>query len=145
MEIPPQSARPGGGGGGGGGAPKGPPPPPVDETEFEGKLRRFHESRGGHLKIPVFCRGPLDLAKVFNEVRKRDGYEEVCRHKRWMDVCRTLGKNLSGQTSAGFQMRRNYETCLLEYEKHCREAQEEFEAGGGGGGGGGGADENMEV
>jgi hypothetical protein len=43
-------------------------------------------------------------------------------------------------------MRRNYETCLLEYEKHCREAQEEFEAGGGGGGGGGGgADENMEV
>ena len=38
--------------------------------------------------------------------------------KRWREVCRSLGHDLSGQTSASFAMRQNYERCLLDYEAH---------------------------
>ena len=38
--------------------------------------------------------------------------------KRWKEVCRALGHDLSGQTSASFAMRCNYERCLLDFEVH---------------------------
>ena len=42
----------------------------------------------------------------------------VTASKRWLEVCRTLGHDLSTMTSAGFQMRVSYERCLLDYELH---------------------------
>ena len=65
---------------------------------------------------PVFCRLPLDLRVVFEETTSRGGYEAVSRDKKWHAVCETLGLDLTGQTSASFQMRNAYERCLLSYE-----------------------------
>ena len=53
---------------------------------------------------------------MYREVVARGGYKAVCDNRRWKEVCATLGHDLTGQTSAGFQMRQNYERCLLEYE-----------------------------
>ena len=59
------------------------------------------------------------MRRVFKKVRAMGGYRAVCDSKLWMRVCREAsgGKDLSGQTSASFAMRRNYEkTGLLEME-----------------------------
>ena len=84
------------------------------------RLRRFHrlKLRASSFRVPYFCNSPLDLREVFEEVRARGGYHAVTTQKRWLEVCRTLGKDLSGQTSAGFQMRVNYQKMLLAYEIH---------------------------
>ena len=60
------------------------------------------------------------MRKVFKKVRAMGGYRAVCDSKLWMRVCREAagGKDLSGQTSASFAMRRNYEkTGMLEWEQ----------------------------
>ena len=82
------------------------------------ELRAFFQEKldGRVLVIPKFCRHPLDLGHVYREVVARGGYKAVCDTRRWKEVCATLGHDLTGQTSAGFQMRQNYERCLLEYE-----------------------------
>lgn len=36
------------------------------------------------------------------------------------DVCRCLGLDLTGQTSASYNMRLNYEKCLLEFEEYVK-------------------------
>ena len=36
----------------------------------------------------------------------------------WQDVCRALGVDLTGQTSASYNMRLNYEKCLLDFEAY---------------------------
>ena len=90
------------------------------EDAFVTRLRRFHrlKLRASSFRVPYFCHSPLDLREVFEEVRARGGYHAVTTQKRWLEVCRTLGKDLSGQTSAGFQMRVNYQKMLLAYEIH---------------------------
>jgi hypothetical protein len=60
---------------------------------------------------------------VFSKVRALGGYDAVCEQKLWMRVCRYAanGKDLSGQTSASFAMRKNYEkTGMLQWERHLR-------------------------
>ena len=86
-------------------------------SSFERILRAFHDARGVKFRVPIFAHRALDLRKVYVEVRARGGHDEVCKHKRWLEVSRTLGVNLTGLTSAGFQMRKNYEACLLAYER----------------------------
>ena len=61
------------------------------------------------LAVPVFCREPLLLSSLFEEVRRRGGYHAVTAQKQWRSVCVALGFDLEGQTSASFAMRRNYE------------------------------------
>ncbi len=41
----------------------------------------------------------------------------------WQDVCRSLGLDLSGQTSASYNMRLNYERCLLDFENYLGSGQ----------------------
>lgn len=92
------------------------------EDPFLTELKAFHFSLAGNegkpFKVPTFCHVELDLRHIYDEVRKRGGYEAVTATKQWLVVCRTLGLDLTGQTSAGFQMRQNYERCLLDYELH---------------------------
>ena len=89
-----------------------------DDDPFVVELRMFFQEKldGRALVVPRFCRNPLDLGHVYREVVARGGYKAVCDARRWKEVCATLGHDLSGQTSAGYQMRQNYERCLLEYE-----------------------------
>ena len=90
----------------------------ADDDQFMLQLRAFFQEKldGRVLKVPKFCRHPLDLGRVYAEVVARGGYKAVCDARRWKEVSATLGHDLTGQTSAGFQMRQNYERCLLEYE-----------------------------
>ena len=77
--------------------------------------------RGHDLYSPIFLGVPLPFRKVFKKVRALGGYAKVCEQKLWMRVCREAagGKDLSGQTSASFAMRKNYEkTGMLEWERH---------------------------
>jgi hypothetical protein len=85
-------------------------------------LTQFHahhpKGPGRPLKVPTFCHVELDLHRVFAEVQARGGFRAVTDQKRWREVCRSLGHDLSGQTSASFAMRQNYERCLLDYEAY---------------------------
>ena len=58
------------------------------------------------------------MMQVFHEVQQRGGYDVVTSVKLWKDVCRTLNVNLKGQTSASYNMRLNYEKCLLDFEHY---------------------------
>lgn len=51
-------------------------------------------------------------------MQQRGGYDVVTNLKLWKDVCRTLNVNLKGQTSASYNMRLNYEKCLLDFEHY---------------------------
>lgn len=61
--------------------------------------------------------------KVFLEVVNRGGYEKVTQAKQWKDICRTLGVDLTGQTSASYNMRVNYEKCLMDFEEYMASGQ----------------------
>ena len=56
-------------------------------------------------------------------MQSRGGFRAVTDAKRWREVCRSLGHDLSGQTSASFAMRQNYERCLLDYEAFLYEEE----------------------
>lgn len=61
----------------------------------------------------------LDLAKLYHEVIKRNGHEEVTITKQWKQVADAfqLSKSL---TSSSFLMRTHYERFLYEFEaKYC--------------------------
>ena len=91
------------------------------ERDFRDELASFLKFNSRHvLYSPIFLGSPLPMRKVFRKVRQMGGYRAVCDSKLWMRVCREAagGKDLSGQTSASFAMRRNYEkTGLLEWEQ----------------------------
>lgn len=92
------------------------------ERDFRDDLAHFLQFRSRHdLYSPIFLGVPLPFRKVFKKVRALGGYAKVCEQKLWMRVCREAagGKDLSGQTSASFAMRKNYEkTGMLEWERH---------------------------
>ena len=67
-------------------------------------------------RAPVFCRAELDLYRVLVEAMCLGGYELVTEEKRWKQVARTLGKDLTTQTSASFALRNYYQRYLLEFE-----------------------------
>jgi len=85
-------------------------------SEFD-KLRA-QAYRGHPPSGPVFCHAPLNLYRVFIETMHLGGYESVTRNKYWKQVARTLGRDLSTQTSASFALRTAYEKCLHELEKY---------------------------
>ena len=107
------------------GAPRAVAVPPA--AGFAEALQAFHAHHpsgpGRPLKVPTFCHVELDLHRVFAEVQARGGFRAVTDAKRWREVCRSLGHDLSGQTSASFAMRQNYERCLLDYEAHLFEEE----------------------
>ena len=89
-----------------------------EERAFRVELAAFLGMRPVELYSPVFCNRPLPMRRVYKAVLDRGGYDVVCREKLWMRVCASLGYNLSGQTSASFSMRKNYErTGMLELER----------------------------
>lgn len=67
--------------------------------------------------------------KVFHEVQNRGGYDRVTQLKLWKEVCRTLNVNLTGQTSASYNMRLNYEKCLLDFEHYLAKGEYTREVG----------------
>ena len=99
---------------------------------FAEALERFHLEHplgpGKPLKVPVFCREEVDLHRVFAEVQARGGFRAVTERKRWKEVCRALGHDLSGQTSASFAMRQNFERCLLDYEIYLEREEDAGES-----------------
>jgi hypothetical protein len=65
----------------------------------------------------------MNLHRVFIEAMHLGGYEQVTRCKFWKVVARTLGRDLSTQTSASFAMRKYYEKCLFPLEKYLTSAE----------------------
>jgi ARID/BRIGHT DNA binding domain len=81
-------------------------------------LTTFMRLKRGRFKIPVFSGQELDLHQVFMEVQLRGGYDHVTSTKMWKEICRMLRLDLKGQTSASYNMRINYEKCLLDFERY---------------------------
>eukprot|EP00210_Caulerpa_lentillifera_P005494 g5254.t1 len=103
--------------------PSGPVPPEMmallpGPRGFPVLIHNFVQRLKGKFKCPVFSGKDLDLYKVFHEVQSRGGYDRVTNLKLWKEVCRTLDVNLTGQTSASYNMRQNYEKCLLDFEHY---------------------------
>lgn len=92
---------------------------PLSREEFTTLLTNFYKGLKGKYKIPTFAHAELDLHKVWWAVLERGGYEDVTGAKLWKDICRCLDIDLTGQTSASFNMRINYERCLLDFENYC--------------------------
>ena len=82
---------------------------------------KFREEAFGHGDMPiapVFCGSRMNLHRVFIETLHLGGYEQVTRAKFWKTVARSLGRDLTSQTSASFAMRRSYERCLYPMETY---------------------------
>ena len=90
----------------------------LTRDQFLLMLKNFYVGLKGKFKIPIFAHKELDLFVVWWSVIERYGYETVTTHKQWKDICRSLHLDLSGQTSASFNMRMNYERCLLDFENY---------------------------
>ncbi len=99
----------------------------LTRDQFMLMLRNFYVGLKGRFKIPIFAHKELDLFVVWWSVIERFGYETVTAHKQWKDICRALNLNLSGQTSASFNMRLNYERCLLDFENYLACGQYELD------------------
>ena len=85
-------------------------------VEFE-KFRAAAAGPGGVVpKAPIFCHAELDLYRVLVEVMCLGGSDLVTEEKRWKQVARTLGKDLTKQTSASFAMRSNFQKALVDVE-----------------------------
>lgn len=86
-----------------------------NKREFD----KYHKESFGGVppQPPIFCRTPLNVHRVFLEAMHLGGYESVTRNKLWKTVARTLGRDLTSQTSASFALRKAYEKCLYPLEK----------------------------
>ena len=83
----------------------------------EDLMKFFSEQRKENFKWPIISGKDLDLYKLFCEVMKRGGYDNVNNTKQWKEVVSTL--NLPPTcTSATFTIRSHYLRCLESYEKH---------------------------
>ena len=100
----------------------------LPKDQFLIMLENFYVGLKGRFKIPTFAHCELDLHRVWWSVMDRYGYETVCASKQWRDVAKSLGVNLTGQTSASFNMRLNYERCLLDFENYlcCGQYEEDL-------------------
>lgn len=99
----------------------------LTRNEFMTLLQNFYVGLKGKFKVPIFAHKELDLFVVWWSVMDRFGYETVTNEKRWKDICRSLNLDLSGQTSASFNMRLNYERCLLDFENYLACGQYELD------------------
>lgn len=86
--------------------------------QFMVLLTNFYMGLKGKYKVPIFAHRELDIYTVWWSVVERGGYESVTAEKQWKDICRCLNLDLSGQTSASYNMRLNYERCLLDFENY---------------------------
>ncbi|RMZ57731.1 hypothetical protein APUTEX25_001701, partial [Auxenochlorella protothecoides] len=91
---------------------------PLSPDEFTTLLTNFYRGLKGKYKVPTFAHRDLDLHTVFWAVSARGGYETVTAGKQWKEICRCLDVDLTGQTSASYNMRLNYERCLLDFENY---------------------------
>ena len=88
--------------------------------------------RGKDFKIPRFAHQELNLHAVWWAVMEYGGYESVTANKQWKDICKAMPSlDLSGQTSASYNMRSNYERCLLDFENYLASGQYEEDVKGG--------------
>jgi len=98
----------------------------LNSTQLTTLLVNFYRGLKGKYKIPIFAHKELDLHAVWWAVMDRNGYESVTASKEWRDICRALPElDLSGQTSASYNMRLNYERCLLDFENYLASGQYE--------------------
>jgi hypothetical protein len=103
----------------------------LDAPQLTTLITNFYRGLKGKYKVPVFAHRELDLHGVWWAVVAHGGYEVVSSHKLWKEVCRSLAIDLSGQTSASYNMRLNYERCLLDFENYlaCGQFQADVAAG----------------
>lgn len=99
----------------------------LSSEQFMTLITNFYMGLKGRYKIPTFAHKELDLFTVWWAVMQRGGYETVTNEKRWKDICRCLKLDLSGQTSASYNMRLNYERCLLDFENYLACGQYEID------------------
>eukprot|EP00884_Botryococcus_braunii_P022264 jgi/Botrbrau1/8721/Bobra.0311s0031.1 len=95
----------------------------LSRTGMENLLANWYRGVKGKFKVPIFAHRDLDLYRVFWAVVERGGNEHVTFNKQWKDICRCLDIDLTGQTSASYNMRQNYEKCLLEFEAYVTSGQ----------------------
>ncbi|KAL4423903.1 hypothetical protein ABPG75_001204 [Micractinium tetrahymenae] len=105
---------------------------PLTSDAFLVMLTNFYRGLKGKFKVPTFAHKELDLYSAFWAVMERGGYETVTAGKQWKEICRCLpGVDLRGQTSASYNMRLNYERCLLDFESYlaCGQYERDLAAG----------------
>ncbi|KAK9803241.1 hypothetical protein WJX73_008882 [Symbiochloris irregularis] len=95
----------------------------LSRDRFTTLLTNWYRGARGKFKVPIFAHRELDLHKVFWEVMNRGGFPVVTEQKQWKEICRCLEVDLTGQTSASYNMRLNYEKCLLEFEMYLASGQ----------------------
>ncbi|XP_038984768.1 high mobility group B protein 9-like [Phoenix dactylifera] len=87
-----------------------------DRALFMDSMRRFHDSMGTILSIPVLGGKEIDLHLLYREVTQRGGLEKVILEKRLKEVV-TAFSFPSTTTSASFVLRKRYLSLLHHYEQ----------------------------
>lgn len=89
-----------------------------DEPErkaFLDKLIQFQEERGTPIsQCPTISKLPLDLYKLYVEVKQRGGFLEVTRNKLWKECTQVC--NIATSSSAAYTLRKQYIKHLLPFE-----------------------------
>eukprot|EP00887_Chlorella_sp_A99_P007688 scaffold20.g7688.t1 len=99
------------------------PPPPAPRQMIKSKdqfyrvWREFMESRGLDASPLIFNRNRLDLHKLYKLVQQRGGSAAVTETKSWARVGRAGFNPPASMTDLSFQIKRAFNTKLLEFEK----------------------------
>lgn len=88
-----------------------------EQVSFMKELENFHKERSLEFKAPKFYGEGLNCLKLWRQVTRLGGYEQVTSCKLWRQVGESF-RPPKTCTTVSWTFRGFYEKALLEYEKH---------------------------
>lgn len=91
------------------------------KDDFIEKLYDFHSKQGTPIiKLPSIDRRPLDLFHLYECVKLRGGFEDVCKKKLWAQIGRELGYSGRIMTSLSTSLKSAYQKLLTPYDEYLQ-------------------------
>lgn len=88
--------------------------------KFMDALNAFMEKKGTPIKnVPHLDGAPVDLYRLYQEVRKRGGFHTVNKHKKWKEITLEL-RYVSPSTQMVAALKNHYQKLLFPYELNDR-------------------------
>ena len=86
-----------------------------ERAPFLHNLINFNELRGAKMIVcPSIAKNPIDLFKVYNLVKERGGYAQVCKDVKWKEISTICNFPITSTTA--YSLRKQYVKHLLPYE-----------------------------
>ena len=86
-----------------------------ERKPFLEKLFEFNEKNNKKMLVcPSIAKNLIDLFKVYNLVKEKGGFVEVCKNQSWKEIALTCGFPITSTTA--YSLRKQYIKHLLDYE-----------------------------